>query len=62
MVLQGGRPSKRQASLASFFEGAVVVDFVKYDMLFKVVILILPHQVKTQYLHFRFHANYVLLP
>ncbi len=22
----------------------------------------LPHQVKTQYLHFRFHANYFLLP
>ncbi len=25
-------------------------------------ILLLPRQVKTQYLHFRFHANYFLLP
>ena len=25
-------------------------------------LLHLPHQVKTQYLHFRFHANYFLLP
>ncbi len=56
--------------LNAAFEGLIVLK-IGYNLHFELqfdssslisVLRILPNQVKTQYFHFRFHANYCLLP